>query len=309
MASSVRNLDLNLLVSLRVLLDERNVTRAGQKLGLSQPAMSAQLAQLRRHFDDPLLVPGRRGLVPTLAAERLLAPLTVFIEAADAVLDPPRSFDPATMPATFRLALPDVVQLAIGVPLVQQLRRDAPHVRLALRRLDRASIHEGLADGSLHAAIVTSAALSPAWQSVPVAREHFVCMMRRGHPAAAAELDLDRYCALDHLLVSTEGGGFSGAVDDALAGLGRSRKVQLSVDNFLVVPHVLDATDLVATLPAQLLQPFAGSLLTVPPPLSMGFSLHLAWHQRMDKAPDQEWLRARIAAAARQLGDGAGPLP
>jgi DNA-binding transcriptional LysR family regulator len=116
--------------------------------------------------------------------------------------------------------------------------------------------------------------------------------MRKGHPAAARPMDLDTFCGLAHVLVSPSGGGFVGAVDEALQRLGRSRRVQISVNNFLVVPDLVESTDLIATVPARLARHWRGLLIAVSVPLEVpGFSVSMGWHARAHTDPAQLWLR------------------
>jgi DNA-binding transcriptional LysR family regulator len=127
--------------------------------------------------------------------------------------------------------------------------------------------------------------------------ETFLCVLRPGHPAAQRPLDLDTFCALDHVLVSTSGGGFTGVVDEALARLGRSRRVVVSLTSFLVAPELVAESDLICTVPARLARRWSGVLNVMSPPCEVGaFSIHMGWHPRAHSDPAQRWLREQVAA-------------
>lgn len=302
---SLRKIDLNLLVSLDALLRERNVTKAARRLGLSQPAVSAQLSRLRDLFEDPLLVPGPRGMLPTARAIALQPMLAERLAGIEALFAVETGFDPASAEATFRIAAPDSVQVVIGAPLVARLRLSAPRCRVALVLPVLGTIGRQMEEGEVDLMIGAAGALHPEWRSRKIYDEHFVCVVRADHPVVAAGLDLDRYCALDHLLVSPSGGGFLGVVDGSLGAIGRKRRVAASVQEFLVAPPLLAGTDLIATLPSRLAGGFGPGFRLLPPPLPIGgFSIRLAWHPRSHGDPALEWLREEIAALAAGLDPG-----
>lgn len=300
----LHRIDLNLLVSLDILLAECNVTRAARRLALSQPALSAQLKQLRAHFDDPLLLPTARGMTPTARALDLQEPLRAWLGAAHALLAARQPFDPATAERTFRIASSDAIHNSVSVPLAARLRKLAPNCRLALLPADRHRLEEQMSAGEIDLALVTPQAMPPSLKVRSIYEEQFLCVMRRGHPLAGVPLDLDAFCAQDHLLVSTSGGGFAGAVDAALAKVGRQRRVVFSVTSFLLVPSLLAETDLLSTVPARLARRWADSLAVLAPPLDLaGFSIHMGWHPRSHADPALIWLREHALAA------GEAPFP
>ena len=298
----LRGVDLNLLVSLDALLAERNVTLAARRLGLSQPAVSAQLNHLRRLFNDPLLVPQRRGMAPTGRALELARPLKAMLGGVEAFIAERAAFDPATTTLTVRIATTDAIQYVLGVPLVERLRAQAPSLRVALLRADSRTIEGAFEAGALDLVMVTPGYLAPHWRTRRLMTERFACLLRRGHPAAGRPLDLETFCALDHLMVSPDGGGFAGAVDAALASVGRSRHVALSVQDFLIVPALLERTDLIATMPARLSRSFPKTLKVLQPPLEVvGFAVDMAWHPRTHTDTAQQWLRAQAVEVAKSI--------
>lgn len=301
MSRDIRSLDLNLLKALDALLEERSVTRAAARLGLTQPAVSGMLTRLREAFGDPLFIRTQRGIVPTPRAQALAVPLRQALSGIETLLRP-EAFDPARADFTLGIAATDYALRAILVPFVAALRIRAPGLRVAVLPVQAARLPEQLERGELHLALVTPDSLPPGLRVRRLFEERYVCALRAGHPAAAAPLDLDRFCALDHALVSLSGGGFEGATDAALARLGRARRVALSVTSFLALVEILRESDLVALLPARLAAGQAGLALR-PPPLEVpGFTKLAAWHERTQRDPGHRWVRALLAEVCAGLG-------
>lgn len=301
----LKTTDLNLLKALDALLDEGSVTRAAERLHVTQPAMSGMLTRLRDIFQDPLFVRSQRGIVATPRALALASPLKEILGGIDALLQPVM-FDPAAADFTLRLAATDYAQRAVAVPFLAALRRLAPGIRLALLPLREAGLEEAMARGELDLALLTPESTPAALHARRLFDERYVCVMRAGHPAAdLPTLDLDRFCALEHALVSSSGGSFSGVTDEALARLGRSRRVSLSVPAFLVLPDILRASDLVSVLPQRLAAGQPGLVQRELPVQVPGFTKLLAWHPRSHQEPGQRWLRDLLASCCQAAGDRA----
>jgi DNA-binding transcriptional LysR family regulator len=292
-----KKLDLNLLVALETLLAERNVTRAAERLSLSQPALSAQLNRLRDVFGDQLLTPAQRGMVPTNRAIELQAPLHDALEHIRRVVADRMPFEPATAEATVSIAASDYAQFAVLMPVMLAVAQRAPKVRLAWRPLDGRTIGDQLERGDVDIALMTPDTAPDSLKSRKLLDESFVCIARRNHPKVRRTLTLDQFCAITHAMVSPRGGGFAGAADSALAKLGRTRHVGLSVANFLMVPEVVARSDLIAVVPARLARDHTDRLQVYEPPISIpGFRLALVWHERTQGQPVLQWLRQQIAA-------------
>jgi DNA-binding transcriptional LysR family regulator len=296
----LNRIDLNLLVSLDVLLAECNVTRAAQRLSLSQPALSAQLRQLRALLDDPLLLPVARGMIPTARALGLQVPLRELLTQIGELVSVHKIFDPAVADNTFRIVTTDLVQAVVCARLSARLRKHAPDSRLALYFPDPLRLAEQLASGEIDLALVAPQAMPESLKTRCLYREQFLCVMRRGHPAAGKPLDLDTFCTLDHMIVSPNGGGFVGAVDEKLATIGRCRRVVVSVSTFLVIPALITQSDLICTVPARLAREWTKNLsITEPPCAVAGFEIHMGWHPRNHADPAQVWLREQVMAAGQ----------
>ncbi len=297
---SLRRLDLNLLPVLDALVTERHVTRAAHRLGLSQPATSHALARLRDLLGDPLLVRGPGGLVPTPRALAIAPRVREALELTARALAGEPAFDPATARRAFHVAASDYAELVVLPRLVAAIRTLAPGVDLWSYPVP-ADPAAALADGTIDVALVPR---RPSWPAGVYERrlfdETFTCAVRRGHPAAQRRLTLPRFCELDHLLVAPRGTTGS-YVDDALAAAGRTRRIAVAVPHFLVAPHVIAATDLIATLATRVARTFEATLrlaLLAPPVELTGFTIALAWHERTQRDPAHRWLREQIHAAA-----------
>lgn len=303
---NLREIDLNLLVVLEVLLSERHVTRAGQRLGLSQPATSNALERLRDLFGDPLLERTRDGLRPTPRAEAIEGELREVLRHAARLIERSRpgahGIDLASLEQTVRFSVVDY-----GLPLflprvLRALRESAPGIDLAIAPWAGADdALAGLRDGTLDLALSvhTPSVTDLRWQVL--FEERYVVAMRRDHPARR-RFDLERWLAHPHVVVS--GRGQSGSpLDGELARRGLSRRVGLVVPSFLAVPPILAGSDLLALVPAHLIDA-AGrqDVVTRPPPLAVpGFEVSLAWHRRRDGDAATRHVRQLLSEVAGEL--------
>lgn len=302
--------DLALLPALDVLLTEVNVTRAAQRLGISQPALSAKLGRLRDLIGDPLLVPSGngRGMVLTPRATLLRVQVREALAGVGAALGTAPVFDPATSRATLRVVATDnAAALTLAVLLADLAANKAHGLRVALLRPDGRSIAERLESGDADLAIAADAPLPGGGQlrRRPVLQDRFATAQRKGHPRGTGPLDLEAFCAADHLLVSGEDGGFSGTVDHALTELGLSRRVVLSVHSYTLAPLITTLSDLLVTLPHGLLEHHGDRLDLFEPPIALDpFSLVVLWHDRTHDDPANRWVRERLFAADPVRGRG-----
>jgi DNA-binding transcriptional LysR family regulator len=300
----LRQFDLNLLITLDMLLTERSVTGAAARLGRSQPAVSAHLRRLRELFEDPLLTPQRRGLAPTPKAAAIQAPLREALADLAAATDVGSAFEPADSTRVFRIMATDSVHSAVSVPLAHGLAAEAPGVHLALQAPDIEKLESRLVGGDTDIAILSPTLRRAAAASKPFYTEDFCCVARSDHPLFVGGLDLDGFCAAEHILVSPAGGGFTGAVDAALNELGRSRRVRMSVPNFLIVPEVLATSDAIATVPRRVAQRWSDRVALAEPPLTLPtFDVRLTVAPQARRDLGVAWLEARLYA---QVGTDGG---
>jgi DNA-binding transcriptional LysR family regulator len=287
----IRTTDLNLLKAFDALMDERSVTRAATRLSLTQPAVSGMLTRLRDAFDDPLFVRTQRGVTPTLRALTLAPGVKRVLADIEAMLQP-SAFDPGTARMTFSVAATDYALRAVMLPLVRALRPLAPGVRVAVRPLDESQLPTQFERGDIDLALITPDTATGDLHARKLYEESYVCALRADHPEVQkGPLTVERFCALEHVLVSYAGDPFRGATDAALDAQGLSRSVVLSINNFLVLPELLRSSDLTAVVPRRLVQDADGLALLQPPLGIRGFTKIAVWHERSHRDPGQQWVR------------------
>lgn len=288
-------IDLNLLATLEVLLAEQNVTKAAAKLHLSQPAVSAQLARLRDLFDDPLLLPTRRGMIPTAKAIELAPQLRDALDHVRNALQSHQEFDPGKTDLIVSIGCSDYIQAAVVMPLVLALRQRAPGVRIAVRHLVPMLIEQQLANKDVDLVIATPEQSTPHLRTCHLFDESYVLIGRRGHPRLKSEMTIDEYVELEHVVVSRRGGGFETPVDSALATLGYRRNVVMSAASFLFLPEIVAGSNLVALIPRRLFRTQSEVLTRVDLPwLGEKFNVSLVWHERCHGHAGHRWVRNLI---------------
>ncbi len=292
--SNFGRLDLNLLVTLDVLLMEHNVTRAAERLSLSQPSVSVHLAKLRAFFDDPLLLPGPRGMRPTARAEALREPLRQALEVLEYAVSPISPFEPATANVTWRVAASDYGESTVLSPVLAPLRQAAPHSRLAVFELAPTRIARQAELGEIDLAFHTQDCAPPGMRQRVLFQEKYVLVGRIGHPTLTPHPTLAQFSRLEHVVVSPNGGGFSGITDQTLEQVGLSRRVVLSVPHFLFVKSVIAKTDLVAMLPERLVRGSSALQIAEPPVEVPGYEMAMLWDERSHRDPAHQWLRELI---------------
>lgn len=304
---NIRRVDLNLLVALDVLLEERNVSRAASRLALTQPTVSGMLRRLRVLLGDELLVRIQRGMLPTARAESLVQPLKKLLADAETVIAQPR-FDPATADRQFTIATNDYMQYALVIPLIARLRRLAPRVRISARPPESAELSHRLASGQLDLAVTTTTWAPKGLRSRSLYREKYVCVMGRRNPLAKQKLTERALIEAEHIVFSPLQGGFTGDADAAFASRGLSRTVRVSLSNFLLVPALVKRTDLIALVPSRLLNESDEDLVFMEPPIAgPQFNVIAVWHPRAHADPGHKWLRRLLTDVARFPTSGADP--
>lgn len=297
----LRRIDLNLLVALDALLEEKNVTRAAQRLGMSQPAASRALGRLRALFADALLVDGPSGYVLSARAEGLRPLLDRILAGVGEMLET-NAFDPAAATGRIRLLMPDLQAAVLAPHLLARFAREAPSLDLDIAAPGTNGF-DGLERGDADAMVALVEDAPAGIQRRRLYDEELVTLMRAQHPALGRKLTLERFLALDHIVVSVTGVG-PAPVDEVLARMGRARRVKLRVPNFFAAVEIAAHSDLIMTLPSSLARAAANMrrLVSLPPPLDLGiFTMSLVWHARQQDAPRHIWLRRAIVAAATDM--------
>lgn len=299
---NLESMDLNLLITLDVLLREESVTEAAHQLGLSQSAVSHALGRLRDQFDDELLVRSGRKMIRSARGEELMEPLRKALLELERAVSAAGSFDPAKSEAAFELATNDYGQFVLLPPLIERIQSEAPGIDLRVRELGSEPPTQRLARGEIDLALTLG--LPEHIPSSLYRRDLFqldlVSLVRRGHPRVTGKLDLDLFCELSHILVSPLGDD-EGVVDVTLRGMGRARRVAVIVPHFMVAPHLVAATDMVLTTARTVAENYARflPLRLVEPPLQLERgTLSMVWHPRSHGEKCHQWLRSCIREVA-----------
>jgi DNA-binding transcriptional LysR family regulator len=287
--------DLNLLATLDVLLAEGSVARAARRLRLSPSAMSRALARLRAATGDSLLVRAGSGLVLTPRALELRARVSPVLEDARGLLRPSRIVDPTQLDRTFTLRVSEGFVEAFGAALITEVTREAPAVRLIFApRPDRESgpLREGAADLEIG---VVGRMTGPELRTQALFRDRFVGVVRRDHHSMSRRMTLSLYAGASHIGISRHGP--DGPIDVALAQLGRSRSITVTVAGFPAALALARESDLVATVPARFTAKLRDGMRSFTLPMATPeISVSLLWHPRQDTDPALRWLRARVRA-------------
>jgi DNA-binding transcriptional LysR family regulator len=299
---NINSVNLNLLVAFDALFDELSVTGAARRAGVTQPAMSNTLSQLRALFDDALFLRHRTGLTPTARAKALAEPIRSGLRTLQGALSGP-SFEPASSTRRFVLATSDYVELVLLPALLRRLHERAPGVRLQLRPWALQEAPPELARGEVDLMLGFYDKLPPHHHEQALFDDEYVYVVRRRHPTVKTKLTLARYLQLSHVMVSSRSDS-PGSVDRALSALGKQRTVAARVSHFLTVPVLVSQTDFVAALDRRVAEVFAGpfGLKLLPPPIKLPKgTVGQVWHEQQAGDPALRWLRELIAEVAREL--------
>lgn len=291
--------DLNLFLTLSILVEEASVTRAAARLHVTPSAVSHSLGRLRELCDDPLLVRLGRGLTPTDRAKQIAERARAALDALALSLAPTGPFDAARSSRRFTVALSDYGGFVLLPRVAHALDQRAPGIDLVVVPLTERSVDD-LSEGELDLCIGAQDARGAAIRSRVLFRDRFVCLVRRGHPAAGQKLSLEAFLALRHLRVAPHQAA-PGYVDEVLARRGLSRRVVMRVPHFLVAPQVVAESDLVSTLAERVAVHFERTLpvrRAFPPSIVGAFSLSMAWHERAEHDAGHAFLRALIVEVA-----------
>lgn len=297
---NISNFDLNLLRVLDALLREQNVSRAAERLALSQPAVSNALNRLRVLLDDPLLVRVGRSMQPTPRALALETPIRNALQQIEQSLSADQAFDPASSSQHFRIAVTDYVELICMPRLVEQLSRQAPGIRIDIRHLSPSLPAEALDKGELDLVLGRFEDIPARFSRRHWMSETLTLAVRTGHPLLAQGLDLERFLELRHLWV--HGGQTRGMVDQWLAEQGLGRDILYTTPNYLQAAHIVASSELAAVLPSQLARYFAAllPLQLLDLPFALGpFHLEIVSLAQRQRDAALQWLIAQIALLAR----------
>jgi len=302
---NLNNLDFNLLKVLDALIAERSVTRAGKRLGRSQPAVSNALQRLRQLLGDDLLVRGPAGFMLTPRAEAMRGPLHEAILLVESCVAEEPSFDPAKAAGVFRLSTPDRLSLALVPPLLARLQRLAPGMALQVMTADRQQALDLLDADRIDLALGWLDEKPSHLQAEFMMDERLFCVFRRDHPILKrrGKFDIATVLSYPHLVVSATATRRA-IFDDLLARHGLRREALVAVTNFTVVPQLLMRSEMIGVFTALAAEVFRVSfgLATRPVPIDIGkISTNMVWPVRYEKDKKHAWLRGQIKAVYADL--------
>ncbi len=289
--------DLNLLITLDVLLAEGNVTRAAQRLRLSPSAMSRSLARLRKTTGDPLLVRAGRGLVPTPRALELRDKVSQLVQDAQAVLRPANTPDLKQLVRTFTLRTSEGFAENFGPNLIARVGVEAPGVLLRfVQKLDKDSAHLRAGTIDLETGVV-AAAIGPEVRAQALFRDRFVGVVRLAHPLCQGEITPTRYAAGRHIGITRQGLEM-GPIDEALGLIGLQRQIAAIVGGFSTAVAMSRASELIASVPERHTGNLRSGMHTFDLPFTTPeFTVSLLWHPRFHADPAHRWLRSLVVQA------------
>ncbi len=289
----LRQIDLNLLVIFRQLLQDRRVSTSAEKLGLTQPAVSNALKRLRALLNDELFVRTARGMAPTPYAMHLAEPVNNALGTLENALNQRDTFDPATSQRTFTLAMTDIGEIYFMPTLIEAMTRLAPTIKISTLRSSAGNLQYEMEAGSVDLAIGLIPSLKTGFFQRRLFKQRYVCMFRKGHPSAKNPISIESFRSLGHIGVTSANTGH-GELDELMKRKGIEREIRLHVPHFVAVGHILQGSDLIATVPERFADkcqsPF--ELVTSPLPVQLPeIGIHLFWHAKYNRDPANLWLR------------------
>ena len=296
------DIDLNLLAVFQEVYRERQISNAARRLNLSQSAVSNALARLRRLFGDALFVRTGQGMQPTPFAQALAEPVGAALAQVALALNQRSAFEPATSTRRFTIAMTDVGELHFMPALIERCRQEAPHLQISSRRAGSIALKEEMESGRVDLAIGPFEDISEALYQRLLFRQPYVSMVRRGHPLTEGKLDLARFAAAEHLFVDSSESPYD-RINQLLEKAGIGASTRFRVPHFTAVPYIVQASDLVVTVPQKLAEragpPFGLAWIT--PPLTLPpLQTNMFWHRRYNQDPGNQWLRGLVAGTFAQ---------
>lgn len=292
----ISRVDLNLFIVFAAIYEEGSVTRASQKLNLTQPAISHALGRLRQLFDDPLFERQGHAMVSTPLARSIIEPVRHSLRGFEVTLSKLDRFDPATSQKQFNLALRDVLESNVLPPLMKRVTEMAPQVNIAAVQAGRRELESELAAGTLDVAIDVLLPLSSDILHTRIETDATVVVAHKDHPVVRGSIDLETYLQQDHILATSRRKG-PGLEDFELSRLGLQRRVRLRCQHYFAACRVVSQTHLLLTMRERYAQvaneQFGNQILPFPLELP-SFDAHLYWHANVDSDPANLWLREQI---------------
>jgi DNA-binding transcriptional LysR family regulator len=300
---NLRTIDLNLLLVFDTVYAERSISKAADKLNLSQPTVSNALARLRDRLSDPLFTRSASGMMPTARAKALAGPIRQALDLMELGIRGDNEFDPAASSRNFVIAVEDYGEAVILPPFVDWLARVAPNLTLRILPGQGGTLADELRDGNIDLCIDYFVQRAPKFHNECVMTERLVTLARPDHPQLRDDLSLEDYLALRHVVLTPRPGA-TPMIDLALSKRGLRRHVAVEVPHFLSMPLLVQASEMVCTLPHRMALLYADHFRlrshALPLKLPM-FPVYLTWHSLVDDDPAHSWLRTHLIEHCRRL--------
>jgi DNA-binding transcriptional LysR family regulator len=287
------NIDLNLFVVFDAIYTEGNLTRAGEIIGITQPAVSNSLSRLRTLFNDPMFVRTADGMVPTPVAQNIVGSVRQALGLIRSSVQESESFDPLASDKRFRVSMTDLNQSIMLPYLFDRINQDAPQVSIDCYHVRRRDMNIELASGNLDLAIDIPLAPDPQIRQAALFSHPHVCVVRKNHSIVGDKIDLTTYLNISHIHISSRRGGL-GHVDLALGKMGKRRNIALRTQHYLATPELVSRNDLALTVPSIyadfLVSRYSVKYMELPfevPHLES----YLYWHESTDRDQANRWMR------------------
>lgn len=301
-----KHLDLHMLRCLHALITDAHVTRAAERLGMTQPTMSSALARLRTLFGDPLLVRTEKGMMPTPRALEIAAAVQGALELLDQALAQDAPFEPAHSAAHFEIAASESASFVLMPHLLRRVRELAPQVQLRIQVPDLPRARQVLEEGQADLLVSFTRSAPAGLRSRPLLQQRLNVIAARDHPAVQGTVSMEQFLEWPHALhmIGRTGSAVEVAVDAALATAGRRRIIGAWVPSSISSPAVVARTDFLATVPERVAAFFSGvlALQVLEPPLPLGDAqLSMYWHDRVHRSAPHQWLREVMVQVAQRV--------
>ena len=285
--------DLNLFVVFDVIYTEKNLTKAGQVLGITQPAVSNALSRLREQFNDELFVRSSNGMIPTSVAENMIQDIRIALGIIRNSITESETFSPKTAKATFRISIGDTSEYRLLPELIKYISKSAPEIDVQSYLTPRTETPKELAAGNIDFAIDPPIHPDPNLKNKKIYQDDYVLVVNKKHPIAKKKkISLEDYMSLSHMHISKRASGL-GHVDTTLNRLGLTRRIALRAQHFLVAPYIIDESNLAMTTIKSFSRGRDLKIFQLPFKINP-LVLHLYWHGNKDKDPANKWMREII---------------
>ena len=285
--------DLNLFVVFDVIYTERNLTKSGEVLGITQPAVSNALSRLRENFNDELFVRTSKGMVPTPVAENMVNDIRQALDLIRNSISESETFNPKTAKATFRISIGDTSEYRLLPELIKNISNSAPGVDVQSYLTPRTETPKELSAGNIDFAIDPPIHSDPNLRNKKIYQDDYVLVVNKKHPIAKKKkISLEDYLNLSHIHISKRASGL-GHVDTTLNRLGLTRRIALKAQHFLVAPYIIDQSNLAMTTIKSFSRGRDLKIFELPFKINP-LVLHLYWHVNKDMDPANKWMRELI---------------